>query len=139
MITVLLVDDQATVRRALRARFALEPDLAVLDEAGDGVEALKLAAALAPDVVLMDVEMLGMDGIRATEALRSSTPGSAVVILSLDDSAATRTRAVIAGAAAFVGKHEAPEALIDTIRRVAGERRARARSPQRRTLTGDDR
>jgi len=122
MITVLLVDDQAMARRALRVRFALEPDLDVVEEADDGGEALRLAAMLTPDVVLMDIEMPGIDGIRATEMLRSGGLSSAVVILSIDDSAATRERATVAGAAAFVGKQDPPELLIETIRRVAGER-----------------
>jgi DNA-binding NarL/FixJ family response regulator len=111
-------------RRALRVRFALEPDLNVVEEAEDGAEAFRLAAMLAPDVVLMDIEMPGVDGIRATEMLRSGGLSSAVVILSIDDSAAARQRAAVAGAAAFVGKQDPPEALIDAIRRVAGERHA---------------
>jgi DNA-binding NarL/FixJ family response regulator len=126
MITVLLVDDQAMARRALRVRFALEPDLDVVEEADDGGEAFRLAAMLAPDVVLMDIEMPGIDGIRATEMLRSGGLSSAVVILSIDDSAATRQRAAVAGAAAFVGKQDPPELLIETIRRVAGECRTTA-------------
>jgi DNA-binding NarL/FixJ family response regulator len=124
MITVLLVDDQAAVRLALRTRFALEPDILILGEAGDGETALPLAHALTPDVVLMDVMMPGMGGIRATEALRVSTPRCAVVVLSLDDGAVTRTRAEAAGAAAFIGKQEPPETLIETIRQVAREHRA---------------
>jgi len=108
-------------------RLALEPDITVLGEAGDGREALTLAAALAPAVVLMDVEMPGMDGIDATAALCARAPHSAIVVLSLHDSAVLRARATRAGAAAFVGKHEAPEALIATIRRVAGECRAERR------------
>jgi len=122
MISVLLVDDQAVVRRALRVRLALEPDIVVLADAGDGVEALRLARALRPDVVLMDVEMPRLDGIGATAALRAGLPASAVVVLSSDDSTATRSRATAAGAAAVIGKHEPPEALIEAIRRTAGAR-----------------
>jgi DNA-binding NarL/FixJ family response regulator len=124
MITVLLVDDQAIVRRALRARFALEPDIDVLDdEAGDGVEALRLTSTLAPDVVLMDVAMPRLDGIGATAAIHAGMSRSAVVVLSLDDSAATHARAMAAGAAAVIGKHEPPESLLDAIRQAAGEHR----------------
>ncbi len=74
MIRVLLVDDQAVVRRALRVRFHLEPDLEVVGEASTGREALTLAQALTPDVVLMDIQMPGMDGIEATAALRRAVP-----------------------------------------------------------------
>jgi DNA-binding NarL/FixJ family response regulator len=118
-IRLLLVDDRPTVRRGLRIWLALQPDLEVVGEASDGSEAISLARALRPDVVLMDVEMPGMDGISATAALRSLAPQSAVVILTLHDDAATRTRAREAGAAAFVAKHLMEETLLAEIRRVA--------------------
>ena len=56
MIKVLLVDDEASVRQGLRMRMALEPDLAVVGEAGDGVAAVKSVQDLDPDVVVTDVE-----------------------------------------------------------------------------------
>jgi DNA-binding NarL/FixJ family response regulator len=125
MIRVLLVDDQAVVRRALCARFHLEPDLQVVGEASTGSEALTLAQTLTPDVVLMDIEMPEMDGIQATTALRRVVPQSAVVILSIYDDAPTRRRAQAAGAVAFVEKRGATEALLAAIRlaaRQAGKR-----------------
>ncbi len=91
MIRVLLVDDQSVVRRALRVRFHLEPDLEVVGEASTGTEALALAQTLTPDVVLMDLQMPEMDGIQATAALRRVVPQSVVVILSIHDD--TRTGA----------------------------------------------
>ena len=121
MIRVLLVDDQAVVRRALRARFHLEPDLQVVGEASTGSEALTLAQTLTPDVVLMDIEMPGIDGIEATAALRRVVPQSAVVILSIHDDAQTRGRAQAAGAAALVEKRGATETLLSAIRQAAGQ------------------
>ena len=118
-IRLLLVDDRPTIRRGLRIWLALEPNLEVVGEASDGAEAISLARALHPDAVLMDVEMPGMDGISATAALRSVVPQSAVVILTLYDDAATRTRAQKAGAAAFVAKYQMEETLLAEIRRVA--------------------
>jgi DNA-binding NarL/FixJ family response regulator len=121
MIRVLLVDDQAIVRRGLRVRFRLEPDLQVVGEANSGTEALTLAQTLRPDVVLMDVEMPEMDGIAATAALRRVVPQSAVVILSIFNDTQTRGRAQAAGAVAFVEKRGETETLLSAIRQAAAQ------------------
>lgn len=119
MVTLLLVDDQASVRAGLRLRLALEPDLQVIGEAGDGMEALERVRELEPDVVLMDVEMPRLDGIAASAAMRAAASGSAVVILTIHDDAPTRARAKGAGAAAFVAKQGGAEELIAAIRAAA--------------------
>jgi DNA-binding NarL/FixJ family response regulator len=118
-IMVLLVDDQPAMRQGLRLRLAIESDITVVGEAGDGQSAVDLAGTLTPDVVVMDVTMPGMDGIAATRALRAAVPSSAVVILTLHDDAATRHRASLAGAAAFVAKHHPPSELLAAIRAAA--------------------
>jgi len=115
-IRLLLVDSQPAVRRGLKMRFALEPDLEVVGEAGDAAEAITLARALGPDVVLIDVEIPGNGGIAAIESLRTAAPHCAVVIFTLRDDAATRERARGAGAAAFVAKHRTEEMLLAAIR-----------------------
>jgi DNA-binding NarL/FixJ family response regulator len=119
VIRILLVDDQPSVRRGLRMRLALEPDVTVVGEADDGAQALDLVSQLHPDVVVMDLEMPGMDGMTATAALHSSSTGPPVVILSLYDDAETRRQALDAGAAGFVGKCEAGQALLTAIRQAA--------------------
>jgi NarL family two-component system response regulator LiaR len=120
MITILLVDDQPAVRRGLRMRLALEPDVTVVGEADDGVMALDLARTLRPDVVIMDVVMPGLDGLDATAQMRVAAPASAVVVLSLYDDSGTRARAAECGAVAFVGKHETPDTLPAAIREATG-------------------
>jgi DNA-binding NarL/FixJ family response regulator len=121
MIRLLVVDDQPAVRRGLRVRFHLEPDMQVVGEASTGREALTLAQTLAPDVVLMDIEMPGMDGIEATAALRTIVPQSAVVILSIHTERQTRIRAQAAGAVAFVEKRGTTDTLLAAIRQAAGQ------------------
>jgi DNA-binding NarL/FixJ family response regulator len=123
MIRVLLVDDQAVVRHALRARFHLEPDLQVIGEASIGREALTLAQTLSPDVVLMDIEMSEMDGIEATATLRRVVPQCAIVILSIYNDAQTRERAQAAGAVAFVEKRGVTDSLLSAIRLAAVQAR----------------
>ena len=119
MIRVLLVDDEAAIRKGLRMQLALEADLEVIGEADNGRDAISFARDAHPDVVLMDVRMEGMDGLTATEILRMSAPTTAIVILSLFDDAGTRLRAANAGARAFIGKHEPIERLLAAIRRVS--------------------
>jgi DNA-binding NarL/FixJ family response regulator len=119
MIEVLLVDDQPAVRRGVRMRLELEPDMAVVGEAGDGEEALRLLQRLSPRVVLMDLQMPKLDGMMATAALRAVAPKAGVVILSLQDDAASRGWAAAAGAAGFVSKREPCDALVAAIRRAA--------------------
>jgi DNA-binding NarL/FixJ family response regulator len=118
MIKLLLVDDQPIVRKGLRMRIMLEPDIIVVGEASNGEQALELVESLAPDIVLMDVEMPGMDGITTTAAMRASSPQSAVVMMSIHDDVHTRARAQAAGAAAFVEKSGTLEVLLATIRQI---------------------
>ena len=124
-IRLLLVDNQPAVRRGLRMRFALEPDLEVIGEAGDATEAISLAQTLGPDVVLMYVDMSGIDGILAIAMLRQVAQRSTVVIFTLYDDAAMRARAREAGATAFVAKHQTEETLLAAIRGVATEQLGR--------------
>ena len=118
-IKLLLVDDEPSIRRGLRMRLALEPDVEVVGEAADGSAAVALARSLAPRVVLMDVEMPIMNGIEATIEIVSQAPHPAVVVLSMHDDAATQDRARKAGAAEFVAKHRMDDTLVTAIRRAA--------------------
>jgi DNA-binding NarL/FixJ family response regulator len=126
VIKVLLVDDRPSIRQGLQMRFALEPDLVVIGEAGDGETALALTTQLQPDVVVMDVEMPHMDGIQATRKLHSTHTPAAVVVLSIHEDPVTQARCRAAGAAAFVTKKQSPEVLVSAIRQVAANHAAAA-------------
>lgn len=119
MIRLLIVEDQADVRKGLHMVLDAEPDLLVIGEASDGVAALDLATVLCPDIVLMDVDMPGMDGIATAIALRSAYPQASVIILSFHDDAQMREMAADAGAAAFVAKSRPTDALLTSIRQVS--------------------
>ncbi len=80
-IKVLLVDDHAVVLNGLRMFLGLDPELAIVGQAVNGVEAVTLAHQLKPDVVLMDLLMPVMDGITATAIIRRELPEVEVVAL----------------------------------------------------------
>jgi len=119
VITLLVVDDQPSVRRGLRMRLALESDLKTLGEASNGLEALAAVRQLHPDIVVMDVDMPQMDGITATAKLAAVAPRTAVIILSIHDDTGTRQRARAAGAVAFVAKQAGDVALLEAIHQAA--------------------
>ena len=115
-ITLIIVDDQPSIRHAVKECLALEPDVRVVGEAGDGVEALALARDLRPNVVVTDIKMEGLDGFGVAEEVRRTLPGTKVIFLTIHDTEANRKRALEAGVATFVAKHEPAEALFAAIR-----------------------
>ena len=113
---VVLVDDRADVRRALRLRLGCELDLVVVGEAADGASALELVARVGPDVVVMDAAMPRLGGLEATTHVRAIVPDCRVVLLTLHDDPVTREQARLAGVAACVGKCEPVDVLLAAIR-----------------------
>jgi DNA-binding NarL/FixJ family response regulator len=119
MINILLVEDDANLRKGIQMRLALEADFQIIAETGDGREALALARAARPDVIIMDLRLPGLDGLEITRQLRETHPKCRVVILTLYDEDANRQRACKIGAAAFVSKQEPGDALVRAIRSAA--------------------
>ena len=118
-IRILIVDDHAVVRQGLRMFLALDPELDVIGEAGDGVEALEQARRLRPDVVLMDLLMPRMDGVAATAAIRGELPDVEVIALTsvLEDDAVIG--AVRAGAMGYLLKDTQADDLCRAIKAAA--------------------
>lgn len=117
-IRVVLADDQALFRSGLRMLLDSQDDLAVVAEAGDGVEALAAVERTDPDVVLMDIRMPRMDGVTATERLAASGPRPRVLVLTTFDLDEAAARALRAGASGFVLKDARPEFLLAAVRTV---------------------
>ncbi|MFC5722297.1 response regulator [Streptomyces gamaensis] len=83
--SVLIADDQASIRSSLSLLVGTTPEFEVTAEAADGTEALSKARTHRPDVVLMDVRMPGVDGIAATRQLmRFSRPPRVLMLTSFD-------------------------------------------------------
>jgi two-component system response regulator NreC len=120
MIRVLIVDGQTDVRRGLRMRLDIEPDMVVVGDTGKLGEAVYLAQALDPDVIVADIGMHGAEGIDLLRRLRAAAPPTcAVVILTLHGDEDTRARAREAGAQAFLEKRGGAADLLKAIRLLA--------------------
>jgi DNA-binding NarL/FixJ family response regulator len=119
VVKVVIADDQRMVRAGLRMVIETEPDMAVVGEAGDGVEAVALARRLRPDVVLMDIAMPRQDGLAATRALLATPSPPRIVVLTTFDTDENLYNALRAGASGFLLKVSSPEHLLTAIRVVA--------------------
>jgi|SRR5262245_38861191 len=121
-IRVMLVDDHARMRDALRTFINAEPDLTVVAEADGGHAALELIGRTKPDVVLMDASMPRMNGMEATRQLKQLYPDVRVVGLTLYEEATYLEEMIAAGAKGYVLKSEAPTNVAEAIRVVAAGR-----------------
>ncbi|WP_375387455.1 response regulator [uncultured Amnibacterium sp.] len=121
MTTVVIADDQALIRTAVRGLVEHEEGLTIVGEAVDGSEAVDAARRLHPDVVLMDIRMPGMDGIEATRVICADPrlSGTRVLILTTFEEDEYIVRALRAGASGFVGKGMDAADLMRAIHTVA--------------------
>lgn len=117
MIRVMVVDDNAIVRRGVMSLLEEAGDIVLVGEASNGREGVELARTAQPDVVLMDVRMPVMDGVAAAGALAGSTK---VLMLTYAEEQDLVTGAIRAGASGYLvhGRFE-PDELFAAVRTVS--------------------
>ena len=118
--TVLLVDDHALLRTGVANIINQEADLRVVAEAGNGLEAVQAFERHRPDVTLLDLRMPVMEGVEAVRQIREIDPRARVIVLTTYDTDDEITRALKAGAKAYVLKDISADDLIGCIRDVLG-------------------
>jgi len=116
---VVLVDDDAGMREALRAVLAEHPDIEVVGEVADGRAAVECVLELRPDLVLMDVVMTGMGGIEVTRPVLEALPSVQVIGLSLHDDRHFVEAMRAAGASGYLLKDRVHEQVAQAMRAVA--------------------
>lgn len=116
-ITVLIADDHALAREAVRSVLAADDAFVVVGEATTADEAFTAAQRLRPRLVLMDIRMPG-DGIKATRRIKAVFPEMQVVMITVSDDARHLFEAVRAGAQGYLLKNLAPEQWTEYLRSV---------------------
>ena len=81
-LRILIADDDAAVRRALKHLLESQARWQVCGEAANGLEAVEKSAELKPDVVILDYEMPEMDGFEAARQIDSASPQMPILIYS---------------------------------------------------------
>ena len=123
-VRVVIVDDDALVRAALRLILESDSGVTVLGEGSDGRSGYDAARSLRPDVVLMDLHMPGTDGVWATARITADCPGTKVLVLTAFDTDAMVAAALRAGATGFLLKDSAPEIIFRAVHAAADGQRA---------------
>jgi DNA-binding NarL/FixJ family response regulator len=118
-LRILLVEDHAVVREALKTLINAQNGMNVVGEAGDGARGVQLAVQLQPDIVIMDVGLPGMNGAQATRELKRMYPKARVIALTQYDEKSYVRELFDAGATGYVLKRSASDQLIQAIRTVA--------------------
>ncbi len=117
-VRVLLADDHAMVRVGV-AKFLVDSEFIVCNEATSSEELLRLAQEERPDLILSDVRFPGPDGISALAQLRKELPGTHVVFLSGYDNLTYLARAAALGAYEYLLKNCTRDELLTTLRAAA--------------------
>ena len=117
-IRVVIVDDHPVVRFGLATIISLQPDMAVVGEAGSGEEALALCERRDADVVLMDLRLPGLSGVETIRAIREIRPALRFIVLTTYEGDEDIHRALESGAQAYLLKATSHTEVTAAIRKV---------------------
>jgi DNA-binding NarL/FixJ family response regulator len=115
-LRVLLVEDHALVRAAVRQALQSAPDIEVVADVASAEEALSIVAELRPHVILIDIDLPGMRGTELVRELAPRFPDLWQVMLTVSRSERDLIDSIRSGARGFLSKDLSPEALVNAVR-----------------------
>lgn len=118
MIDILIADDHQLIREGLRRILKGEADMRVQSEARNADEVFAQLSQHQPSIVLLDISMPGRSGLEILTELKRRFPNVPVLMLSMHPEYRFAVRALKAGAAGYVAKDSAADALVEAIRKV---------------------
>lgn len=117
--TIVLVDDHAVVRGALKALLDGQEDLEVVGEAKSIASGRATVAELRPRVLVLDVNLPDGLAVDALPELREESPETEIVLLTMERDLTLARRALDAGAKGYLFKDSAHLELIEAVRAAA--------------------
>src|SRR3954454_1460450 len=114
--TVVIADDHAVVRSGLKTLLDAEPGFEVTGEARDVRTAMTYVRAQRPSVLVLDLNMPGEPSLPAIPQFIEASPGTAIVVLTMQNDPAFAREALRAGARGYVLKESANAELVEAIR-----------------------
>jgi len=115
VVTIVLADDHAVVRTALRRVLEGQEGFEVVAEAGDIDTAVCKVLVYKPSILVLDLSMPGGSGLRAIPRFREASPATAIVVLTMHDEPELARAVLRAGALAFVLKEAADTELENAV------------------------
>ena len=119
--SVLVVDDNAVIRSAMREVFTLDGEFEVCGEAADGRDAIEKAQQLRPALIVTDLSMPLMNGLEETRILKKLMPTVPVIIYSIHADPLVQKEALAAGASAVISKSDVVTVLLGKARELLDE------------------
>lgn len=116
--TIVLAEDHAVVRQALKVLLETDPEFEIVGETSDGLETVSLVEKLRPDVLLLDLIMPSLNGLEVTRQICQRAPEVRVVVLSMHADEEYVLEALGNGAMGYVLKDSGASELIDAIKSV---------------------
>ena len=118
MISILVVDDHALIRKGLKQLLDDTEDIRVTGEAETGLQALQMAREQRYDLILLDIALPDKNGIDVLKQLKQEQPDIKVIVLSMYPEDQYGVRSLKAGASGYLNKQSAPDQLIGAIQQV---------------------
>lgn len=119
MTKVFLVEDEVTIREAIKRRLKWEENgLVLVGEASDGELAYNMIQELKPDIVITDIKMPFMDGLELSSLVKKEMPAVKIIILSGYDDFNYASKAIKLGVTEYLLKPISAEELLESVLRV---------------------
>ncbi|WP_158783760.1 response regulator transcription factor [Pantoea sp. BAV 3049] len=119
VIKLVIADDHALMREGLKQIFALDENIEVVGEAGDGSQVLERLRLGGLDLLLLDISMPGISGEDLINRIHSQYKSLPILVLSMFNEPQIARRVLNCGALGYITKDKNPDALLTAIRSVA--------------------